>query len=99
MYAYVCALIIGSVICEVIILQVATWMEGNETIQAISPIRWCSQQDTISIKLCQGVSNTGCSTTKKLPPRALINSPYQYDYSNYNFDVVTIEVSNGDDKE
>jgi len=75
-------------------LKVATWVEGNETLQTISPIQWCSQQEASIIHLCQGAAGIGCGVTKKLPPRAPPNSRYQYDYSNYNFDIVTIEVSN-----
>ena len=75
-------------------LKVATWVEGNETLQTISSIRWCSQQEASVIHLCQGAGDIGCGVTKKPPPRAAPNSRYQYDYSNYNFDIVTIEVSN-----
>ena len=67
-------------------------MKGNETLQAVSPIRWCSQQEFISVQLCQGTVRNGCVATKSLPPRAPESSHFRYDYSNYHFDVVTLLV-------
>ena len=47
------------------------------------------------MNLCQSVSDIRCGVGVSRPPsRAPPNSPYRYDYSNYNFDVVTIEVRN-----
>ena len=69
-------------------------MEVNETLQIISPIHWCSHQEANTLHLCQGANNIRCGVTKRPPPKAPPDSRYQYDYSNYNFDVVTIEVNN-----
>jgi len=41
---------------------------------------------------CESFNSIGRGVTKIPPPRTPPNSHYQYDYSNYNFDVVTLEV-------
>jgi len=69
-------------------------MEGNETLQTKSAIGWCTEREAHTILLCQGASSGECDANQRLPPRASASSRYQYDYSNYNFDVVTIEVHN-----
>ena len=72
------------------ILQIATWTDGSVGINQVSYIRWCSQQDFIKLHLCQGSSILKCNK-KILPPRAPSTSPYQFDYSQYTFDVITVE--------
>ena len=72
-------------------IQIANWTDGSDTINQVSPIRWCAQQEFIQLRLCQ-VDNTLRCNKKILPPRVPQPSPYQFDYGQYHFDVVTAEV-------
>ena len=79
----------GCKFCSILLLQIAKWTDESTKIDQVSSIRWCSQQEFIKLPLCQGGSILKCNK-KAPPPRAPLTSAYQFDYSRYNFDVVTL---------
>ena len=72
--------------------QIATWTEESDEFNQVSFIRWCSQQELINLPLCHQGNSFRCNI-KSPPPRAPPGSNYQYDYSSYIFDIVTLQVS------
>ena len=72
-------------------MQIANWTDENNGINPVSYIRWCTQGEFTQLNLCEGAYKLRC-IKKVLPPRALPSSPYNFDYSRYTFDVVTVMV-------
>ena len=72
--------------------QIANWTEESDKLEQISFIRWCSQQELSSLPLCHKGNSFRCNI-KSPPLKAPDDSNYQYDYSRYSFDVVTLEVA------
>ena len=71
--------------------QIATWTEESNEINQVSFIQWCSQQELHNLPLCHQGNSFRCNI-KSPPPRAPQGSNYQYDYSRYSFDIVTLKV-------
>ena len=71
--------------------QIADWKGRSDRINPVSSFRWCAQQEFIQLRSCQ-VDNTVRCSKKLPPPKAPPSSPYRFDYSRYDFDIVTVEV-------
>ena len=71
--------------------QVGILTEGSNELNQTSFIHWCSELELNNVPLCHQGSSYRCSR-KVSRPKAQLGSNYQYDYSQYSFDIITLQV-------